>query len=683
MHASQDNKLCDGWIFTNFQTISTRAPCKMGNPCCWLKAGVETIAPLQNCTAGFMRKRSQAGTWEVEGGAMLGETTGGQNDTAAIWLHNAAHTWHAQHLPAATQLVGPVDLILPFSPGKRVTLSLVDTYTGDITSNSSLTTGADGLHLHFPPFTRDVAAIVTLKSDDNQPAPDAPYVEIVPQRYTFQNTTAVAGWGVIPADCCIAQVLPTKLGTLLLSDHGGLLLAREPAKAGGYRTFAHVTGSVIPAGSRVALRDESHGVVATPSGLAELSCALTRATCTMGKLTAASFGAVAAVQALPSAVFVAAAKGLFRCAATSCEQLLGSDRTEAPMTALAAHGPSDKVAAGSADKVWLFATDGSLLRWEWATAICGPDAGSGGVLDGPVTALAFDAAGDLFAGNDIALNIRSAATGTWSRVSGDMGLPFANITALVVDYHDPVTGAAQWWLGSSRGLSLHSADPAADPQWRYFYGARWHPGTRVTAMARMINSSTIVAATDGGLTVLESQVFTLEKKAALMQAKLKRHDRHGLVAGCPLSAFGDVSTAHCVDDDNNVSDLPFVHEMVALSNPKRIAISGPLDIVRRRRRALSLRRHQRSSRCSECRALPRWHATASQHQRRPRPLRALGLCSVRRRLRTGTWHAPTVVRRGRDAWLLRLARAARVWRAVAQLERGCVRRLGLEVGHVI
>ena len=75
--------------------------------------------------------------------------------------------------------------------------------------------------------------------------------------------------------------------------------------------------------------------------------------------------------------------------------------------------------------------------------------GSGGVLDGPVTALAFDAAryscsgipllvmlpppplppppphtfsaafgsasGDLMAGNDVALNSRSAATGLWGR----------------------------------------------------------------------------------------------------------------------------------------------------------------------------------------------------------------------------------------------------------------------------
>ena len=105
---------------------------------------------------------------------MLGETAAGQNDTAAIWLHNAAHTWQAQRTAAAKQVVGPVEVstppnasffllpisnlshalslslslslsllveqvTLPFSPGKLVTLSLIDTHSGAITRNSTLT----------------------------------------------------------------------------------------------------------------------------------------------------------------------------------------------------------------------------------------------------------------------------------------------------------------------------------------------------------------------------------------------------------------------------------------------------------------------------------------------------------------------------------------------------------------
>ena len=62
----------------------------------------------------------------------------------------------------------------------------------------------------------------------------------------------------------------------------------------------------------------------------------------------------------------------------------------------------------------------------------------------------------------------------------------------------------------------------------------------------------VCVATDHGMVWLEQQTFTLATKAALMQAMLPRHDRHGLVAGCALSSFGNTSIPlRCVDDDNN------------------------------------------------------------------------------------------------------------------------------------
>ena len=174
------------------------------------------------------------------------------------------------------------------------------------------------------------------------------------------------------------------------------------------------------------------------------------------------------------------------------------------------------VAAGSRDKVLLLTADGGIRRWEWVTAIDGPDAGSGGVLDGPVTALEFDASGDLYAGNDIALNIHSAASETWTRVSGDMGLPMANITSLVTT-HDPLSGAMQRWVGTARGLAVWSADPAADPPWRYLYGPRWHPGRRVTAMAAL-PGGVVCVATDGGVVWLEQHYARLvQLEATIMR----------------------------------------------------------------------------------------------------------------------------------------------------------------------
>ena len=389
--------------------------------------------------------------------------------------------------------------------------------------------------------------------------PDAPYVEIVPDRYTFNDQPAVYNWGTVPAPCCVAQAVPASDDVLLLMDSGGLLLASSH-KAGG-RSFTRVAveGGSVLAGSRLALT--LGGVpmaLVHAGGHAALECTLQNATCVMGAAIEQAFGGPVAGAALlgsPPALFVGAGRGLFRCPSISggapCARLLGGDATEAPVTALAAHGGT--VAAGSADKLWLLSADGALLGWEWTTVIDvdSPAFASGGVLDGPVTSLAFEgASGDLWAGNDVALNIRQASSGLWSRLSGDAGLPHANVTAIVPEGSvvDPVSGAKQLWVGTARGLAMRSA--AADPPWRYLYGPRWHPGRHVTALAAA-GRATMFAATDEGVAFFDQQVWTLERKAAAMQSTLARHDRHGMVAGCALPSFGNTSRTLCVDDDNN------------------------------------------------------------------------------------------------------------------------------------
>ena len=202
------NEKCTGWIFTTSQIISARAPCKLGEPCCWLKTDVETISPLANCTAGFMQTSNRPGSWEVLGGAMLGHSNS-HNDTAAIWMHNARHTWQTQRSAPAMQRVGPVNLSLPgFGPGREVVLSLIDSYTGAITSNQSLKVGSDGrLALQFEPFVHDVAAIVTSgsingaarwKSDDDETQPLTPVDVSVPSAATYEvyNPIVTHSWVV-------------------------------------------------------------------------------------------------------------------------------------------------------------------------------------------------------------------------------------------------------------------------------------------------------------------------------------------------------------------------------------------------------------------------------------------------------------------------------------------------------
>jgi hypothetical protein len=62
----------------------------------------------------------------------------------------------------------------------------------------------------------------------------------------------------------------------------------------------------------------------------------------------------------------------------------------------------------------------------------------------------------------------------------------------------------------------------------------------------------VYVATDAGVTRLSQESWTLSRKAAVLtEALLARHERHGMVSGCDMSRYGDVSTCVQGDDDNN------------------------------------------------------------------------------------------------------------------------------------
>jgi hypothetical protein len=173
--------------------------------------------------------------------------------------------------------------------------------------------------------------------------------------------------------------------------------------------------------------------------------------------------------------------------------------------------------------------------------------------------MAFDQKqGDLYVGNNIALNVRAGNDGGVVRIAGEAGLPYANISAILTTVTAPESEFDQLWLGTDMGIVLRSSDPEADPPWRYLYGPRWHPGKAVTALAADRSSAvdgTVFAATDGGVVWLEQQMWTLARKATVMQAALARHDRHGLTAECSLPSPGNITD--CLngngqtDSDNN------------------------------------------------------------------------------------------------------------------------------------
>lgn len=65
----------------------------------------------------------------------------------------------------------------------------------------------------------------------------------------------------------------------------------------------------------------------------------------------------------------------------------------------------------------------------------------------------------------------------------------------------------QVWMGSTMGVSLWNRFDNPANEWRYFFGARYHPGTVVQDVSS--RGAFTVFATDGGLAVIEVSASTL------------------------------------------------------------------------------------------------------------------------------------------------------------------------------
>ena len=229
-------------------------------------------------------------------------------------------------------------------------------------------------------------------------------------------------------------------------------------------------------------------------------------------------------------------------------------------TAIAHSTVLREVTLGNATKVTHLddAPPAAVRRWEWVTDI---PSGAGGPYDDAVTSLAYDDDGTLYVGNPTALNVRSP-TGAVTRLARDEGLPWGNITALAI-----VAGTPRLWIGTTRGVILY--DPSAPlsaaaaapgaARWRYFYGPRYllaasptdvFAASEVSALS-IDGNETHVASALGGVSVLESQAWTLSAKAAAYEAAIPRHSRLGLVTQCGLTSFGVTTSCANGPDDNN------------------------------------------------------------------------------------------------------------------------------------
>ena len=226
--------------------------------------------------------------------------------------------------------------------------------------------------------------------------------------------------------------------------------------------------------------------------------------------------------------------------------------------------PSTVLAAGNVDKLYLLnPSNGNILRWEWTTDTATEQ---GGVIDDRITSLLFTTwnndDGALLIGNPTALNVMYS-NGTFVRVDGDDGMPYGNITSMTATTNHV-------WFGTTYGLVMYDrttvadamADTVATSPWHYYNGARWLSGTNyITSVSPSAlpckeeeeDCVVTVSTQMGGLIDFRITTSTLLDRALQFQTIAEeRHNRHGMISGCDMKSYGDVSS-DCVShsDDNN------------------------------------------------------------------------------------------------------------------------------------
>lgn len=164
------------------------------------------------------------------------------------------------------------------------------------------------------------------------------------------------------------------------------------------------------------------------------------------------------------------------------------------------------------------------------------------------------------------------------RYGYQQGAPMQNISSVAV--HNGIVYAG------SENLGLSSVDGAASPdqldatiggngdaspdptdgappagahgdpwRWSYYFGPRYLPSNAVLSLhvdrSRKSGHSLLVF-TETGAAYLDVRPFSLKEKAAAMDTfQYPRHDRYGLSTPVDLNAFGDLSTYHFADGDND------------------------------------------------------------------------------------------------------------------------------------
>ena len=265
-------------------------------------------------------------------------------------------------------------------------------------------------------------------------------------RLTTSNATAIAGWAALPVpdvQQVEAGVYNGQDGVYVLSTTQ-LVFAQLPPTPYGTKSVPQLPPTTAPdatftdvgkllhmdivAHSRLAMGAQGAlTAVVTPSEVAFVGktyvnrragvCATaahrgvtTRST--VVATVAVDMGAVSTAIVAPSHdddtthVWVGCTHGVLRATLSpgAVASSVWSLQPPNPVAAIALSPSGDEVAVGTDQKLYILdaAKLGSVIRWEWVTQL---STASGGVVDAPITTMAYDACGSLWIGNAICVNV--------------------------------------------------------------------------------------------------------------------------------------------------------------------------------------------------------------------------------------------------------------------------------------
>jgi hypothetical protein len=159
--------------------------------------------------------------------------------------------------------------------------------------------------------------------------------------------------------------------------------------------------------------------------------------------------------------------------------------------------------------------------------------------DARIAAVSVDQIGHFWAATDKGLLISDGDK--WSQLlTRHDGIPYENLTCLHLSPNGEV------WAGTPEGAwRLSNGD------FRYFWGRRWLPGNKVTAIWTGTNGRAWIE-TDGGVACIEERPMTLAQKASHFdEVTQRRHNRRGFISFAQLKVPGDPAQGYRFELSDN------------------------------------------------------------------------------------------------------------------------------------